>query len=109
MSILTDDDLRVLFSEIDVFDWQKDFDVTIRDFLLESNLCASDEEIYDEFRIGDEIESRKITINNIPIDDPQQVFQYLIRIYLINKDEPQIKFIFRFLLMTGIFCRTIFL
>lgn len=81
MSILTDDDLRVLFSEIDVFDWQKDFDVTIRDFLLESNLCASDEEIYDEFRIGDEIESRKITINNIPINDPQQVifFKYLIK------------------------------
>ena len=77
ISILTDDDLRILFSQIEVFDWQKDFDVTIRDFLRESNLCASDEEVYDEFRIGDEIEDRKITVNNIPVNDPQQVHKNL--------------------------------
>ena len=73
VSTLTDDELRIFFSEVETFDWAKDFNVTAGDFLLGSNICGSIEELNEEFRIAEEIEARRIMFNNIVISSPYQV------------------------------------
>lgn len=76
IAVMTDDELRLLFSQMETFVWEKDFDVTLREFLIESKIFGSDEEVNDEFRLAEEIDSRKIIFNNIVIDNPDQVSGY---------------------------------
>ena len=74
MSMITKDEQGQIFGSIDIFEWHGDPETTVMEFLVQTNIFDSDEEVLGELNSSFRQKNRGVMINNVPITNAEQIF-----------------------------------